>query len=211
MRYQDFTDPMVEAADLVTAHQACLDHLRSHGDIEAAKASRLDGWSIGTVVTHVARNADSHVSMLAGGPQYEDGWDGRERLITGNAHLTWDEIVDDFCDAADRVERAYEAQTDWTVDVLMLVGCRPAGYLPLARRRELEVHRVDLGLGYELGDVPGDFVERDLRFLEIWWHSTNPHDDRSLPAAIAEADTLTRWSWLVGRLEVDELAPSGLF
>jgi maleylpyruvate isomerase len=41
----------------------------------------------------------------------------------------------------------------------------PAHALPYARRRELEIHHVDLGLGYSPADWPADFVERTLMFV----------------------------------------------
>jgi maleylpyruvate isomerase len=41
----------------------------------------------------------------------------------------------------------------------------PASALPNRRRQEVEIHHVDLGLGYGPADWPADFVERTLMFV----------------------------------------------
>lgn len=65
----------------------------------------------------------------------------------------------------------------------------PTTSSPLLRLREVEVHHVDLGLGYEPGDWPEDYVRWELPgFLE------------ELPERLAgPADERRLLAWLVGR------------
>ena len=84
----------------------------------------------------------------------------------------------------------------------MLMGAQPARVLPNARQREVEVHRVDLGLGYEFDHVPTDFVDRDLELLRRWWAST-PSGAGTLPEPVASAPRIQQWLWLLGRIEFD--------
>jgi maleylpyruvate isomerase len=67
----------------------------------------------------------------------------------------------------------------------------PARALPFARRRELEIHHVDLGLGYGPREWPSDFVERTLIFV---------HGRSGAVDAVGEpADVL---AWRLGRRAV---------
>ncbi|MHB1536709.1 MAG: maleylpyruvate isomerase N-terminal domain-containing protein, partial [Acidimicrobiales bacterium] len=61
------------AAGLCRAAQArLLAALRNLDDGQARLPSRLPGWSVGHVITHLARNADAHARRLAGALQGED-------------------------------------------------------------------------------------------------------------------------------------------
>ena len=50
--------------EAAAAHARLVAHLATLTDAQAAQPSLLPGWSIGHVLTHLARNADSHVGML---------------------------------------------------------------------------------------------------------------------------------------------------
>ena len=50
---------------------------------------------------------------------------------------------------------------DWSGAAVRPHGDRPKAMLPALRRREVEVHRIDLGLGYGFADMPADFVRTD--------------------------------------------------
>ena len=59
---------------------------------------------------------------------------------------------------------------------------------PFARWREVEVHRVDLGLGYEPEDWPAEYVRLELREMEMRWNARRPMGLTGLPpAALAAA------------------------
>jgi len=209
--YRDVTDPAGESVELATAHHALLAALRASPDSDPGAPSRLAGWTIGHVLSHLARNADSHVALLAGETQYQDGWAGRRRDVDAGATRAWPEIVADLAGSIEALDHAYSRTVDWDRPAALLAGSQPAGFLPLARRREVELHWVDLAFGRELGDIPDDFVLRDLGLLQAWWTSKNRTTADALPASLDSLDRRSRWCWLVGRLEIDGLAPAALF
>ena len=53
--------------------------------------------------------------------------------------------------------------------------------LAFARWREVEVHRVDLGLGYEPEDWPAEYVRLELREMEMRWNARRPMGLTGLP------------------------------
>ena len=66
-------------------------HVGSLDDEAVARPSRLPGWTVGHLVTHLARNADSHVRRTRASidgamvDQYPGGADQREREIEAGA------------------------------------------------------------------------------------------------------------------------------
>ncbi|MDJ0767649.1 MAG: maleylpyruvate isomerase family mycothiol-dependent enzyme [Ilumatobacter sp.] len=193
------------------SHAALVGHLRELTDVDPAAPSRLLGWSIGHVLTHIARNADGHVSMLDGCPQYPHGPEGRTADIERGAVRPWPELVDDVATSAAALERRWATHGDWDGTSRMLSGERPTGQLPLLRQREVEVHRVDLGLGYELGDMPADYVRRDLRLMGMLWTARQPMGMTPLPDAVLRLAPSERLGWMMGRLDLDGVRPAGLF
>lgn len=200
-----------DLAGCAASHGALVDHLRSLDEIGVGSPSRLPGWTVGHVLTHLARNADSYMAMLAGRDQYDGAWDGRDAEISKGASRTWGELVEDLANASHRLEATFASFTGWTNNVATLIGPHPARLLPLHRRREVEVHRVDLGLGHEFADIPGDYIERDLRVLETWWISEQPSGTAELPASVGRRSPLERWTWLVGRTAVEGVKRAKLF
>ncbi|MGN5637429.1 maleylpyruvate isomerase family mycothiol-dependent enzyme, partial [Streptomyces sp. AC154] len=58
------------------------------------------------------------------------------------------------------------APADWSRTVAMRNGVTDsASRIPFRRRIEVELHHVDLGVGYELEDLPDDFIAREIDFL----------------------------------------------
>ena len=200
-----------DLAGCAASHGALVDHLRSLDAVGAGSSSRLPGWTVGHVLTHLARNADSYMAMLAGRDQYDGAWDGRHAEIAKGAGRTWAELVEDLESASHQLDAAFASFTEWTSNVPTLIGPHPARLLPLHRRREVEVHRVDLGLGYEFADVPGDYIERDLRVLETWWISEQPSSTTELPASVRCRSPRERWTWLVGRTALEGVGRAELF
>jgi maleylpyruvate isomerase len=55
---------------------------------------------------------------------------------------------------------------DWSRTVELRGGVTDsAARVPFRRWGEVELHHVDLGIGYELEDLPEEFVEREIEFL----------------------------------------------
>ncbi len=191
------------------SHAELVDHLRS-ADADPRRPSTLPGWTLGHVLTHLARNADGHLSMLAGRRQYPHGVAGRNADIEAGAGREWGELVADVAATAGQLDAAFAERRDWSGSSTMLSGERPTALLPLLRQREVEVHRSDLGLGYGFADMPTDYVRADLRLMEMLWRARRPMGLTPLPEAALALDPSTRLAWLMGRAEVDGLPPAGV-
>ncbi|MEY9214768.1 maleylpyruvate isomerase N-terminal domain-containing protein [Thermobifida halotolerans] len=135
-------------------------------DAWARKDSLLPGWSRGHVLTHLARQADAVSTMLeralAGElvAQYPGGEEQRSGDIERGAHRPVEVLLDDVATASRRLVTAAEAfpADRWDDDLLFRSGPRPAYQALVARWREVEIHRVDLGYGYRPEDWPEEFV-----------------------------------------------------
>ena len=207
-------DPRTVAADIAAcrgSHAALIEHLRLLDPIDPATPSRLPGWTIGHVLTHIARNADGHMCMLDGQPQYPQGVDGRNADIERGASRNLEALVDDVDHTCALVDAGYVANTDWSGSSRLLMGDRPKAMLPFLRQREVEVHRVDLGLGYEFGDMPSEYLRKELRLMGMLWKARKPMGMTPLPDAALGLPPATRLAWMMGRIEIDGLSPADLF
>ena len=207
----DTTEIERDVASCVASQTALVARLSSLAGVDPGAPSLLPDWSIGHALTHIARNADSVLSMLDGHDQYPHGRDGRNADIEAGAGRTWQQLVDDVVAAASLVEVRLLGVDDWSGTVSMITGERPTAMVPLLRQREVEVHRVDLGLGHRFADMPADYVRRDLRLMEMLWQARKPMGMTPVPDAALAAEPPERLSWMMGRSEIDGLAPADLF
>ena len=156
--------PATDNALLQASSDRLVAAVSSLDDASLAAASRLPGWTRGHVVAHLARNADALLNVLRGGPMYADET-VREADIERDAPRPHAVQLKDLRESVARLEAAFAAEDDagWerTVELRNGVVDR-AGSLPFRRRAEVELHHVDLGIGYTLDDLPADFVEREL-------------------------------------------------
>ena len=173
--------------------------------------SRLPGWSLGHVLTHLAGNADSHVRMLAGSPQYPGGSEQRDRDIAAGVRRSWAELLADLARAHAALAAAWDAVTDWELTVSHAGSSRSLAELAFRRWREVELHRVDLGLGYTFADMPGEYVRRELAALTMRYRASKPIGLTQLPPAAATAAPALRLAWLTGRATIDGLGPANVF
>jgi maleylpyruvate isomerase len=130
--------------------------------------SRLEGWTLGHVLTHIARHADSVVRRLEGAArgeaveQYTGGMEARIAAINAGAQRTWAELVADVVSSADLLMAAAEAMPEhaWSVESPAVNGMlQPASVVLRRRLREVALHHTDLGLGYEPTDWPTELVD----------------------------------------------------
>lgn len=148
-----------EATDRLLSATAKLD------DAALAEASRLPGWSRGHVVAHLSRNADALVNVLQGRPMYADS-ETRDRDIERDAPRPQAEQLADLAGSAARFMAAAAAPADWSRTVTLRNGVTDsASRIPFRRRIEVELHHVDLNVGYELEDLPDEFTAREIDFL----------------------------------------------
>jgi maleylpyruvate isomerase len=180
-----------------TALLANLDDLR---DDVARRPSRLPGWTVGHLLTHIARNADSVVWRLEGAAagevrdQYPGGLEQRTRDIEAGAGRPATELVRDVRRTADAVARvmaglpvaAWDAPSRTSKGVVE--SSRDA---VLSRWREVVVHHGDLGL------VPVPFPSA---LVGAWLPRELPRlADRTEPAALL--------AWVIGRGDPPVLSP----
>lgn len=130
-----------------------------------ADASRLPGWSRGHVLAHLARNADALGNVLLGRPMYASE-DVRDAEIERDAPRPLPAQLSDLRRSAARFEEVTETPADWSRTVELRNGVTDtASNIPFRRWTELEIHHADLGIGYELEDLPEEFTEREIGFL----------------------------------------------
>jgi len=173
-------------------------------DSSIRRPSLLPGWSVGHVLTHLARNADGMLRLVSWAlsgvptPMYASV-DARNAEIEAGAGrpstVQARDVLTSAAALADALDRLGAAPAD-ARDRMLLFGPQrpgadpdtPAHALPYARRRELEIHHVDLGLGYSPADWPADFVERTLMFVHA---RSGPVDVVGDPAEVL--------AWRLGR------------
>jgi maleylpyruvate isomerase len=169
-------------------------------DEQAGSPSRLPGWTVGHVLTHVARNADGHTRRLEGAlrgedvPRYPGGPAQRDDEINEGALRPAADILADLDGSQRRLELVWDRSlaAGWPHCDLLGDDHWPTTASPVRRLREVEVHHVDLGQGYEPSDWPEDYVAWELRAL-LATVPSRVHRPEDLRALVA---------WLSGRRPV---------
>ncbi|MFH8341155.1 maleylpyruvate isomerase family mycothiol-dependent enzyme [Streptomyces sp. AM6-12] len=189
-----------------------------------AEPSRLPGWSRGHVLAHLARNADALVNVLEGRPMYASA-EARDADIDSGAARPLETQLADLRETADRFRTAGDAPADWTRTVELRNGVTDdAARVPFRRWGEVELHHVDLGIGYELEDLPAEFLERETDFLARRfsgnpdvpatrvtdgthaWTTGRPADKPEITVSGTPADVV---GWLAGRRDGSALTTDG--
>ncbi|KOG33714.1 maleylpyruvate isomerase family mycothiol-dependent enzyme [Streptomyces resistomycificus] len=156
------------AHDLASVREATDRLLTAVADLDNAtvtEASRLPGWTRGHVLAHLSRNADALVNVLEGRPMYVSG-EARDADIERDAPRPLDVQLSDLRDSAARFQETAAVPADWSRTVELRHGVTDtASRVPFRRWIEVELHHVDLGIGYELEDLPQEFVRRETDFL----------------------------------------------
>jgi maleylpyruvate isomerase len=197
--------PEQDLADLAAATERLLADLATLDDAGARSPSLLPGWSVGHVLTHLARNADGMVNLVVWAetgvptPMYAS-FDARVADIEAGAGRPAADLVDDVAASAGRLAESLDRLhgfDDTRLDRLIQFGAPrpdeepdlPAYSIPSARMRELEIHHVDLGRpSYTPLDWPDEFVERTLLSIHA---SRGPVDVVGHPAEVL--------AWRLGR------------
>ncbi|URN15700.1 MULTISPECIES: maleylpyruvate isomerase family mycothiol-dependent enzyme [Streptomyces] len=208
-----------EATDRLLSAASALD------DAAVAEPSRLPGWTRGHVLAHLARNADALVNALRGLPMYTSA-EAREADIEHGAARPLAAHLDDLRASADRFRAEGDTPADWGRTVELRNGVTDqAARIPFRRLVEVELHHVDLNVGYELEDLPGEFVQREIDFLTERFAG-----HRDVPATTVAAEDGRTWTtgggaaggpvtvrgsaadllgWLAGRRDGSALEASG--
>lgn len=190
-------------AGCIDAHAALLADLDGLDAAAARQPSLLPGWSVGHVLTHLARNADSVVWRLQGAAlgelrdQYPGGLEGRASDIEAGADRSADVLVADVRESAAAVEHAMAELPDAAWDAPsrtsrgVIESSRDAVF---SRWREVVVHHGDLGVD------GGRAVPWPPALVAAWL-------PRELPGLAARADPADLLAWILGRGPAPTLAP----
>lgn len=156
------------ADDLASLHAATdrlLTALGALDDAAVTQSSRLPGWTRGHVLAHLARNADALVNVMEGRPMYASA-EARDADIERGAPRPLDVQLADVRESAERFRAVCAAPADWSRTVELRNGVTDrAERVPFRRWIEVDLHHVDLGIGYGLEDLPENFTEREIGFL----------------------------------------------
>jgi maleylpyruvate isomerase len=137
---------------------------------DAARPSLCPGWTVGHVLTHIARNADALRRGAEGArrgeavPMY-DSVQARNDEIEAGAGQPMTELVADVTSSAAGLSDTWSAMrtADW--DRAMLhhrYGTLPLNDTPMMRLCEVEIHHVDLGGRFRPDGWPDSFVAHIL-------------------------------------------------
>jgi maleylpyruvate isomerase len=160
------------------------DALRVSTERLLATAERLDasllvgpslcpGWSRAHVLGHLARNADALTRLCTWAatgtptPMYASPGE-RATEIDSSSRQPAAELLEDLARSAERFAGALTDLSDDALTRRVRLGPGgtgaeiPASRIGWQRRKEVEIHHVDLDRGYSPADWPPDFVERAL-------------------------------------------------
>jgi maleylpyruvate isomerase len=186
--------PTVLIEGCTAAQAALLADLADLSDDVARRPSLLPGWSVGHLLTHIARNADSLTWRLEGAAlgevrdQYVGGLQRRGSDIEDGAGRPAAELVADVRQSADTLERimaglplaAWDAPSRTSRGTVE--SSRDAA---LSRWREVAVHHGDLGLGP---------VPLPATLVGVWL-------PLELPRLAERSDPAELLAWIIGRGE----------
>lgn len=188
--------------------------------------SSMPGWTLGHLLTHMARNADALCNLLRWAhtgvetPMYASKQQRNDDIDCG-ATRPGGAILTDVVDSAARLQAvADELQPEhWNHEVVTAQGRTiPATQVPWLRLREVAVHHVDLGASFD--DMPPGLIRA---LLEDVTNSTRTKPGwPSLRIETVEGDTIEIGSptvdvkgaqakvlaWLTGRSAGQELITS---
>jgi maleylpyruvate isomerase len=202
--------PERDIARVVDAHTRLLSVIDTMTDGDMRRASLLPGWTVGHVLTHVARNADSHLRRVDAArrgemiDQYEGGFAGRKADIEVGAIRAATEIVEDVRLSANAVDEAWRALPveTWAGRSRDVSGRERLLFeLPSRRWQEVEVHMVDLDAGVSHREWSDEFVLEWLpRTRERMWSQLPPEAND-----LKFQDPRDELAWLYGRLRRSDI------
>jgi maleylpyruvate isomerase len=196
--------PQSEIDGCRDAHLKLASTLGALTDEHVRRPSLLPNWTVGHVLTHIARNAEAMTRRIDAAirdeivEQYAGGYEGRAAEIETGATRNAAAIVSDVNTSAARLDAQFASLPDdcWSRPVRTVDGdTQEVSMLPFHRWREVEIHLVDLDLGVSPADWPDGLVDRML-----------PRLARSLAD---RCDGRQLMAWGLGRGPAPDLEPWG--
>jgi len=196
------------------SHQRLLRSLDSLTDEQCRQPSLLHGWSRGHVLSHLARNAESHALMFSAATrgeeseQYPGGKPVRDAAIENGAHRSAAELVAEVRVSIYALEAAWAGATTttWAGHGIKshFDGSRvPIPALVLLRWCETEVHHADLDIGFTWRNWDPLFVRYDLDRQVMAWRARKPMGMTVLPDVVQQLAPNERLAWLYNRVKLD--------
>jgi maleylpyruvate isomerase len=192
--------PLEWVAGCLAAQQALAADLEGLTDAQARQPSLLPDWSVGHVLSHIARNGDSVVWRLEGAAkgelrdQYVGGVEQRRRDIEEGASRKAAQLVADVARSSAAVEQVLAELPDAGWDALSRTSrgvVEDSRAVVFSRWREVVVHHGDLGFGPV--PLPAPLVDAWLT--------------RELPRLGERADPGELLAWIIGRGQAPVLDP----
>ena len=196
------------------AHQRLLGALENLTNDDCRQDSLLPNWSRGHVLTHLSRNADSHVNLLQAAVRGEVGEqyisvEQRNGDIESGAMRSAEELVMDLRLSIYGLEAAWASANEkaWSGQGRTLRGnVIEMSSLVFLRWREVEIHHADLNLGLSYDDLTPLYVRLELDQQIMLWRSRKPMGMTDLPEIAKKLSPSQRLAWLMGRVEVAGMA-----
>jgi maleylpyruvate isomerase len=208
--------PIEALEEVRTSEARLLTTITPLDDDAMARPSLLPGWTVGHLLTHLARNADSHVRRTQAAidgvmaDQYPGGLEGRAAEIESGAGRSATVVRDDVGSASARLLEAWSdvPGSAWANITRDASGReRRLDELPGRRWLEVEVHLVDLGTGPTPQDWTDAFVAAWLPELRAGASGRlDPGTPLPPPGSLEPRDEL---AWLFGRTARDDLPVLG--
>jgi maleylpyruvate isomerase len=191
--------PHVVLHACIASHGRLLDALAGLSNDDLAAPSRLPGWTRGHVVTHLARKSCSHVPLFEGAladeVRVQDLGADHEAEVAKGASRPAAALHADLRQSFAVLEEAWRSLPEelWGRQAITTGGRRSVAEVVERHLRDVEVHHVDLGIGYEPEDWPEEFLDVEL-----------PKRLAGLPGRATAPQLL---AWLLGRAPAPELGP----
>jgi len=228
---RDIAASIAAVDDATTSLSAVVDTVRDGGPDAFTAPSLLPEWSIGHIVTHLARNADGLRGVLDSAVAGElrtvyPSPAARVADIEAGARRDTEEIAADFRNAVHRLADAVAGLPDetWSATVdLGRGGPTTADVILAARLGEVELHHHDLGVDAGLALLDDARATRLLAALQRSYVRTRQVDgmvlepDGGRPITIGEGGprvagrAIDLAAWLAGRTDGSRLrSPAAL-
>ena len=196
------------------SHQRLLQTLDSLTDDQCRESSALPGWTRGHVLSHLARNAESHVHVLQCaargevGEQYVGGAKARKEGIEIHALDSSESLVASVRKSIYALEGQWAATNSegWKGHGLNSAGATIAmSDIVFLRWREVEVHHADLALDFTFANWNSTYVRYELDRQVMMWRASKPMGLTPVPKIALQLSPNERLAWFLGRTEVEGL------
>jgi maleylpyruvate isomerase len=166
------------------------------------------------VLSHLARNAESHVHVLQCaargevGEQYVGGAKARKEGIETHALDSAESLVASVRKSIYALEGQWAATNSegWQGHGVNSAGATIAmSDIVFLRWREVEVHHADLALAFTFANWNSTYVRMELDRQVMMWRASKPMGLTPVPKIALQLSPNERLAWFLGRTEVEGL------